>query len=46
VGGEEEAQLIEHLLGEQVGLVNDDQGRAALGGTEVVEGSANGADLA
>jgi len=44
-GGAEEAQLFDHWLGEQVGLVDDDQGSAALGDAEIVKGGADGADL-
>ena len=46
LGGEEETELFEHRLSEEMSLVDDDQGGAALGGAEVVEGGADGADLA
>ena len=43
---EEQAQFLQHGLGQQVGLVNDHQWRAALAEAQIGEGGANAGDHA
>jgi hypothetical protein len=44
--GEEQAKLFEHLLGQEVGFIDDDQGSTTFVGEEIVEGGSNGGNHA
>ena len=44
IEAEEQTELFEHVLGQEVGFVDDDQGSAALVGQEIVKGSADSGD--